>query len=289
MNLISSFSDIRYIIVDVDEKILEKNLKKFAKTSLDLNGLTISDNDAIYANYLEFSNQYQIIVTDKKYNFLEYEIFSVNYMNKTSICVDLYIYEKYISIYKDGCLYYIQKVEYEVNEHDLKYYLEKNLNLKIDYIYKIDDANFKQLLIAFNKSTPKSNLHSPFHKSNILNIYLIYIFVIVLSLGFYISHTFLLDTNDINTTSTKPLIKPPKYMYLQEPLNKLYKKLDSNMLVLKSLNFKDNGLLISINSISKEKIYRFLNNYKNKIVSSQIKFNENKQIYECEVNVKNIR
>ena len=54
--------------LDVSEEIDNNSLKNFVTTSLNLNNKEYSNNDLIYATYLQELKQYQIILIDNSYS-----------------------------------------------------------------------------------------------------------------------------------------------------------------------------------------------------------------------------
>ena len=89
----SKYIPIKQIIsleINVSEKIDNENLKDFVLTSLSINNKIFSNKDLIYNSHIDKLNQYQMIVIDKNYKYVAFQIFELLYKKKVE-GLDLYL------------------------------------------------------------------------------------------------------------------------------------------------------------------------------------------------------
>ena len=112
----SKYIPIKQIIsleINVSEKIDNENLKDFVLTSLSINNKIFSNKDLIYNSHIDKLNQYQMIVIDKNYNYVAFQIFELFYDKKVE-GLDLYLCDDFFCLYKNGLFYYYQTIEFSL-------------------------------------------------------------------------------------------------------------------------------------------------------------------------------
>lgn len=282
--------------IEVLDKIDKKDLKVFIKNSLILNDKLYEENDKIFAFYIEEILSYQIIIVPSKYEYLLAEIFSLNYKNShKKDSFDLYLYDDFFCIYKNASLYYVQKIDYDININELISYINSQLKLTINTYKKIKSDELELLKKDFLASLTKTKLININKKSNnAFKIYILYLFVLIGISYFY----FNMD-NNIPSTSTnmtvnnsskiKELKKKYLYKYFDEELSLLLINVKKYKLVLKQIDYRNKKFEMVLSSKEKEDLYSFLKEYKKKLLSNSISYIEISKIYECVLNVKAIR
>ena len=150
--------EIQIFFIDVSEEIQIQNLKKFIITSLKLKNITINKNDFVHINFITELNQYQILIFPNNKRAI-FQIFELYYFDKKDfIGFDLYICDKFFSLYKNGEFYYIQKLESKVPIDDLLEYVNKNFSLNIDNFQVIEKNYQQELETQYSQKAIKNKL-----------------------------------------------------------------------------------------------------------------------------------
>lgn len=283
--------EIKILFIDVSEEIQSKNLKKFISTSLKLKNITINKNDFVHINFITELNQYQILIfpNNKKAIF---QIFELYYFDKKDIQdFDLYICDKFFSLYKNGEFYYIQKLESQVLIDDLLEYISKNFSSNIDNFEVIEKSHQQELESKYLQKAIKNRLKN-FNKTNEYGfyIYLIYVVMIFYCFIFFYDNLFQNDKNINESISNEYDIEKLKKEYLFNSFLKEYKSLfeliNKFNLTLLSFEYKEEKAKIVLSSNEKTNIYSFYTTLDSKLISQDISFIENKNIYEATIYVK---
>ena len=142
----SKYIPIKQIIsleINVSEKIDNENLKDFVLTSLSINNKIFSNKDLIYNSHIDKLNQYQMIVIDKNYKYVAFQIFELFYDKKVE-GLDLYLCDDFFCLYKNGLFYYYQTIEFSLTIEDFLENMKKRQYLLSKM--KVFFANFHLLL-----------------------------------------------------------------------------------------------------------------------------------------------
>lgn len=290
---IANIRNINILTIDVSEKINDKNLKDFVKSSLLLNEQVYKENDNIFALYIEENSSYEIIVMDSDFTHLIAEIFIINYINKETNSIDLYLCDDLFCIYKNSNLYYVQKIDYEFEFDELLTYIDKNLKLKIDNYERVDSLKVDELKTKFMQENLKSNLKNINLSVNYnFKIYLLYLFVIFAFSLYYLSS---LNVNpqksytSNNSFKINELKKKYLYKYFGDEFSDLLSKTKKYKLKLEIVDYTNKYFKIVLLSSKKENLYSFLLEYKKRILENSINYIEASKNYECSLNVRAIR
>ena len=130
----SKYIPIKQIIsleINVSEKIDNENLKDFVLTSLSINNKIFSNKDLIYNSHIDKLNQYQMIVIDKNYKYVAFQIFELFYDKKVE-GLDLYLCDDFFCLYKNGLFYYYQTIEFSLTIEDFLEFINRKFNTKIN-------------------------------------------------------------------------------------------------------------------------------------------------------------
>lgn len=282
--------EIQIFFIDVSEEIQIQNLKKFIITSLKLKNITINKNDFVHINFLIELNQYQILIfpNNKKAIF---QIFELYYFDKKDIQgFDLYICDKFFSLYKNGEFYYIQKLESQILIDDLLEYIRKNFSLNVDNFQVIEKDYQQELETLYSQKIIKNRLKN-FNKTKEYGfyIYLIYLVMIFYCFIFFYDNLFQNDKNINESISNEYDIEKLKREYLFSSFFKEYKSLFEQInkfyLTLLSFEYKEEKVKIVLSSTEKSNIYSFYTTLNSKLISQDISFVENKNIYEATIYV----
>ena len=136
----SKYIPIKQIIsleINVSEKIDNENLKDFVLTSLSINNKIFSNKDLIYNSHIDKLNQYQMIVIDKNYKYVAFQIFELFYDKKVE-GLDLYLCDDFFCLYKNGLFYYYQTIEFSLTIEDFLEFINRKFNTKINNYIKIE-------------------------------------------------------------------------------------------------------------------------------------------------------
>jgi hypothetical protein len=280
------------IEINVSEKIDDKNLKDFVLTSLELNNKNYSNNDLIYATYIEELNQYQIFIVNYKYKIATFQIFELFYEEKTE-GLDLYLADDFFCLYKNGFFYYYQTIEFVLETEEFLEFINKKFNTEINNYKRIEKDYLEELkneYVSKNKKTTIKNIN--IKSNNSFKVYLIYLFLLTSScVYFYTYHLHILKNENMNKTDTQGLdFKRFKKEYiftgLENDFNKILQNIKINNLELSYFEYKQNSIKIVLSSEIKENLYLFLKEYKKSLISSSINFDENRKLYEVIAYVK---
>lgn len=293
MKQIANIKDIRTIIVNVSEKIDDKYLQDFTYNSLNLQKINHDKNDFIFTNYLSYSNNYQIIIINKKYKYIIPQILEMYYINKENInSFDLFILDDFFVLYKDMKMYYFQKLDYKISDVEIKEYIAKKLKINIENIFEIEKETLQKYKTDFNKKAKDELINIKDIKNNSFKIYLF--FVLCLSCLIFSYFTFFIDnseekiSNNHNKkvkTEIEKFIQNNKHKPLLEEFLLIMKELKSHKLNLESFEYKFNKVELSASTIKKEDIYQFLEIYKNKLLSNKVQYLENENKHKVVMNV----
>ena len=153
----SKYIPIKQIIsleINVSEKIDNENLKDFVLTSLSINNKIFSNKDLIYNSHIDKLNQYQMIVIDKNYKYVAFQIFELFYDKKVE-GLDLYLCDDFFCLYKNGLFYYYQTIEFSLTIEDFLEFINRKFNTKINNYIKIEKDYLEELKNKYLSKTLK--------------------------------------------------------------------------------------------------------------------------------------
>lgn len=203
---------------------------------------------------------YQVFIFDKIPEIFFFKSKNIN---------DLFINKDYICIFKEGRLFYYQKINSHENIDELKKLIEEKLNL--DFLHTIESKE-----IEFNQSNDYI-FFKPV-KSNIFKFFILY--MLFLCLGFYFfefNETKQKDELNLIQNNILLLKKTIKFEPLSDDVAFLYHKAKSNKLLIESLSFKDSKFFLNLKSTKKQNIYEFLKSLNGNI--EHINFDEKTKEY----------
>ena len=291
MQKIVTSNGIKSLLIDVSEEIENKNLKKFIFTSLKLNNLNINKNDFVSLNFISELNKYQVLICSNYLKYAIFQIFEQFYLQKENInCFDLYLTNDFFCLYKNGKFYYYQNLESKIPINDLIEYINKSFFIKIDNFEVIDEVYQKELEKIYLEKKIKNRLQNFNSRNNYgFKIYLFYILIVLcFSIMLYENNLeikeeksdVLIENNFERTKKEHSFIS---FSLTFDDLLQVLKKFNLN---LESFEYKENGIKIVLSSSSKSNIYSFFNELKDKLISHEINYLENKEIYESIIYVK---
>lgn len=291
MNILP-INQVVYFEIDVSEKIEDKNLKDFIFTSLKLKNITYTNQDKLVVNFISQINQYQIFLLNKKFDFLEFQIFESLYENKNFVedIYDLYICDNFFVLYKNGFPYYFQKITTEININEFIDFLNRKFNIDISSFNRIDSKRFEQLKTLYK--TKKDRFSFKFiniknnHSFMIYLLFLVFLISIFFSFILNFENEILKKEEKINQSiSLDELKNKYKFESVEESTKFLFLAFEKYELNLIKMEFEEKSLNIVFESVDKNHIYSFLEEYKNIVINSSIKYLEDKKTYEVGLNV----
>ena len=288
---IATNNEIKSLLIDVSEEIENKNLKKFIFTSLKLNNLSVNKNDFIFINFIFELKKYQVLIFSNYLKYAIFQIFEQFYLQKENInCFDLYLTNDFFCLYKNGKFYYYQNLESKIPINDLIEYINKSFFIKIDNFEVIDEVYQKELEKIYLEKKIKNRLQNFNGRNNYgFKIYLFYILIVLCfsimlyqnNLGIKEEKSDVLIENNFERTK-----KEHSFISFSLTFDDLLQVLKKFNLNLESFEYKENGIKIVLSSPSKSNIYFFFNELKDKLISHEINYLENKEIYESIIYVK---
>ena len=288
MNFVYS-NEIKSLLIDVSEQIENKNLNKFITTTLKLKNIIINKNDFVHINFISELKQYQVLIysNDKKAIFQIYELF---YLDKKDLSAfDLYVCDEFFCIYKDAKFYYFQKLESQIFIDDLLEYINKIFSINIDSFKVIDKTSFQELQNNYLQKNIKTKLEN-FNKRRDFGfyIYLFYLAIIICSFILFYDDFFQTNKNEplVNELDIEKLKKEYAFSSILKDYKNLFEQFNQHNLNLISFEYKEDKAKIVLTSSSKSNIYSFFTALKDNLISQEISFLENKNIYESTIYVK---
>jgi hypothetical protein len=271
--------------INVSEKIDNKNLKDFIFTSLSINNKKFSNNDFIYNTHIDKLNQYQIIVIDKNYKYVVFQIFELFYDKKVE-GLDLYLCDDFFCLYKNGLFYYYQTIEFSLTIEDFLEFINRKFNTKINNYIKIEKDYLEELKNKYLSKNIKTTLKNINIKNdNSFKFYIIYILILlILGIYFYLNKEELslnkemLSNQNLEFENFK---KEHNFLSLGDDFDSILENIKLHNLDLQIFEYKQSKIKIVISSQIKENLYMFLEEYKKTLLSSSVYFDENKQKYEA--------
>lgn len=275
----AKINDLNISNVQATSRIKDKKLKDFAIKSLLLNNLPYNKKDKIFSSYLKQLNAYQFIILDEKFDYIEFEVLKGK-IRKDSPC--LYLCDGYFILFFKDDSYFLQKVDYEIEEKELINYINKKFDLKLDSLEKVAKEQMQSLKEEFEKNNSKSTLKNiNEEKNNAFKIYLLYLVFILIFLVLYLKEI------SFSNQEIKTIQKQSNFHKgLENKIDKLLKKSNSHKVKLKLFKYENKNAKIVVSSKNKNDIYNFLLEYKDKISQENISCKENKKVYECSFYVK---
>lgn len=299
MENIANTSDIKNLIIDVSEKINKKNLSIFVHTSLNTNNIKYSASDIIYANFLEYSKQYQILIFSNKFKYMLFEILNdedkklTRRENSSLINFNLYITKSFFVIFKDSIFYSYQTLNYKYKNDELLNFISKKFNITISNSYELSDLDLSEIINNSNKKkiiSSFTNLNKKSNKSFIL--YILYLVLCVFLTLIYSAY----DSNVENKKRLQKIIsdkekyllasKVLKYRPLKNEYTNFINTADKYKLEILSFNYNHEQIEIRLSSKNKNNIYNFLDEYEKFILYNSITKEESTNMFIGTINVK---
>ena len=181
---------------------------------------------------------------------------------KSKVANELFVFETFFAVYKEGKLYYYQEIKNDFNLDELKQFIRKRLfidEIQISYAKK---ASFNE------EENNEHHLIKPI-KSRLFRYYLIYLILICTSLyffEFYKVNQYHPLTNLRNQTEQIKLNQ--NFLYISEYILNVYEKSKEKRVFIDSFSIKNAKIIIDINSKNKKYIYDFLNEFENTNIKS---------------------
>uniref|UniRef100_UPI004047EBBE hypothetical protein n=1 Tax=Aliarcobacter sp. TaxID=2321116 RepID=UPI004047EBBE len=280
--------------IDVSERINSKNLKDFILSSFELNNITYNQNDFVYVNYLSELNQYQIIIIDCKYKNAIFQTFELLYSqnDKTSIeSFDLYLCKDFFCIYKNAQFYYYQNIKLNLPVEEFISFINKKFNIKIDNFREFNKQELEELKQSYLEKNKKSSLKRVNLKNNYTFIYyLIYLFLLTfIFIYFYINERnqiLFQKTDDEKSLNIEQFKESITFKSIRNDYKNLLEKINNYHLKIVLFEYKSSVFKIVLNSKIKNDLYSFFNEYKKDLISSNINYIEDKNLYEAVVHVR---
>lgn len=287
MDIFYSIENLELIQIEASEEIENKSLKNFINTSLKLKDINLPKNSKVILNYVEELKLYQLILINNNSKNLEIELFYklLEQYNQKNLVA--FLYKNYFLIFKNNKLYYLQKIEENIEITELLNYLYKNFKITPENFITIKSEDLYLKKDDVLKSKNKNNLNYFNHKKNYsFFIYLFYLFFLF-SIIFYLyinqnTH----EPQNTEILDLKSFENDYKFNSFEEKTRKIIFKLNKQNLKLISFEFDTNILKIEITSENKDDIYKFLEDKEISFSSSSIDFVENKNIFKVDFDVK---
>jgi len=277
-----SFRNLTILSVNVADKISNKHIINFLKTSLLLEHIELKPSHQIYFSFISEANIYEIILinTNLERFFLEIQIFEKFYKKQISSTIDLFITKEFFVVYKNQKLYLCKKNDnYETN--DIIDYISFKYKIKIDNIYNYNEKSFDKSKKEFLEDKNKNMLNYITLKQTSQHLfYMVYLIFILIFSGYFLFNHFNQNKqiSNINDLQKLQMLKIKYKNLLQKHQNNpiLYKNIIEFFNYLKVykialLKIKiDKKLTATILASTKEPLYDFVLVYKKRIKIDKI-------------------
>ena len=235
--------------------------------------------------------KYQVLIFSNYLKYAIFQIFEQFYLQKENInCFDLYLTNDFFCLYKNGKFYYYQNLESKIPINDLIEYVNKSFFIKIDNFEVIDEVYQKELEKIYLEKKIKNRLQNFNSRNNYgFKIYLFYILIVLcFSIMLYQNNLEIKEEKSdvLIENNFERIKKEHSFISFSLTFDNLLQVLKKFNLNLESFEYKENGIKIVLSSPSKSNIYSFFNELKDKLISHEINYLENKEIYESIIYVK---
>ena len=293
MKNIATIADVKSILVNVSEKIEDKNILSFAKTSLDLNNIEYSDSHCIYCTFLKYSNQYQIIVFLSTFKYIIFELIYSSTDTQETGTFTLYITKDFFVIFNNNRLYTYQNINQQYTKKELLEYISKNFKITINSVKELDENILNDIAERKDFDLGISFLKDINQKSN--KSFLLYIFYLIIC----ISSTIIYINYEEEAFNKKKQLEQEeaknkylknarllKFIPYETEYTRLIKIINTLELELISYRYISGIMNIKISSKEKNNIYLFLNHYQKSLLGNSISKPSSENIFVSVVNVK---
>ena len=287
MNNFETINNIQIITTKTSEEIKPQYLQNFILTTLNLNNIKFNEKSKAYYIFNKETSSYQIFISENEKVPL-FLIFSLLNNSKNS----LYYSKYFFCVYRKNKLIYLSKLDDEIKIEELKLYIEKKLNLKIEFskFYKQDDLD--ELVLQFGNKNIKELENIPFIKKKVKNSFVFYLFYLftLLCISLYMYKNYYKNTPEKNNLILKKnelllLENKNKYKTVKYEINSLLKDLKKYKFILSSLVYSKKKFTLVFYSNNQKKIFVFLEKYSKNIISNSIKYQESNR-YENSIIIK---
>jgi hypothetical protein len=184
MNGFFGLENLEIIELEVSEEIEKNSLKNFISTSLELKNQKPTRNEKIILNYIEELKIYQIVLLKESFKNIELELFLKLYERYKTDDSFAFLYKNYFLIIKNNKIYYLHKIEENIDTNELLSYLNKT--------FKINFKDFKLVNSKDLEDEKENKLNNKIEffelkKSYIFYFYILYLLAFSLLLFFYFS------------------------------------------------------------------------------------------------------
>jgi len=289
---IIEFDQLHTLSVKVTQKIEDKYLDKFIKTSISSNHISTTKNSNYYFNFIEDALIYEIIV---------FECYSPNsYLAPcllygfyadctTSDTTDIFLYENNFIVFQNREFLLLKNIEYS-SQDDVEIFVSQTYHLSIDNIVVIEKQQFENIKDQYFEQ-PSSQLikfhplisDDSFRWFKIFTLFCTFIFVF-LSYGYISSKMQPIQNTTHQDTSNKQLIKL-KHIYNKhnfkaiEKTIELFKYLKIQNIKLISIKYENKKVEIVVSNEKKSKLLNFLTMYDNKVDIKFIEYQKDTNSY----------
>lgn len=287
MNSIALKNDFKTLEIDSTEEIKRKKLKEFVLTSLYINEEESYENKSIYVNYLYLSKKYQLFITTPKFKNFIFEIFEPLCKNSKNV---LFISKDFFCIYVNKKFYFYKELEYELTSLKLIEFIKIQLSLEIHETINIENS-LDELISSFNEKKMESILIDINEKKDkSLIFFLVYILFLISFSIFYEKYqeakSFEIYENQkrIELKKLKEKKDEMKFYSFYESFISFKEQLKIKKLKLSYFKFNNKHFEFKISSKNKKDILDFLALYKNRLISSSLKFEERGYVFYGSIN-----
>ena len=282
MNGFFGLENLEIIELEVSEEIEKNSLKNFISTSLELKNQKPTRNEKIILNYIEELKIYQIVLLKESFKNIELELFLKLYERYKTDDSFAFLYKNYFLIIKNNKIYYLHKIEENIDTNELLSYLNKT--------FKINFKDFKLVNSKDLEDEKENKLNNKIEffelkKSYIFYFYILYLLAFSLLLFFYFSiekeknikNSEKLEQNiDIESLENSYEFKSFEFK-----TREIIEKIESRNLYLENFEFSNEIIKFEISSKNKDDIYTFFEDNTLNFLSSKIDFVENQNIYKA--------
>ena len=278
-------NEILTLSIRVSEKIANKNLHNFIKSSIINSNLYFSKNTYYYFYYNLKTFTYEIIFYEKLSEEIILEpLLLIQHLNKNDNKVMLLLVKDYFVLTKNNKLLIFKKV----NSID-----KDEINLYVKQIYKIEEfevlditQKYLETLVSEQHLALNVEFISLYSKKS---FYIFNVFVIVASfiliLMLYLEYYKVGNVND--TKSTEKIVNIIKKDKIIDKTIALFKYIKLNNITIDKVSFSNKKIQTTLYHKKKSHLLSFANTYKKNFYIKLLTYDDIKDMYKMEIIVEN--
>ena len=282
MRYLNDIDEFIYLSIEVEQELKQKYLKDLFRSHLLLEGVELSQEDNLYYSYTSVTKRYQLFYISKNSSSPSIidPLLPLCYYDKKIDGYDLFIFESFFVIFKDGD-FYAYKSRYDDTIDDIQLYITQLYEIELNNTILVDDIVYKEL-----KQKCKKRKITYFSLENNISYYSFIIFTCLVTIGFILLYFYGIDNGKqtIKYKLSQKEIEYKKHRYnYSENMIQFFRYAKILHIVIKDLTYTKNSLSTTLFHTNKDTLYQFLSYYKHIKIKS-ISYDKDKKV--CKMDIK---